>query len=63
MYTEDDIKQIHRDCLRYFISSFGYNFISLTKEEIKKIDKCGQAMHNARLLYDIKYFNFYKDKK
>lgn len=63
MYTQQEIRSIHKQALYYFCTSLGYNFITLTKEERKILDTCTQDMHNARLLYDIRYYNFFKDKK
>lgn len=62
MYNQETIKTMHKMALIYFCTSFGYNFITLTKEERQKLDKCTEALHKARLCYDINYFNFYKNK-
>lgn len=63
MYTPEEIKALHKKSLLYFCTSLGFNFISLTKEERQKLDNCTKDLHDARLSYDIDYYNFFKDKK
>ena len=60
MYTFFQVKNLQINYFNYFCYSLGYTYKVKTKEEKEILDKCINAMHNARLLYNINYRKYFE---